>query len=223
MNTLILTGSDKSMSNLLDLTIPSKQKYASIHGYDFMALRTFSADTQYGFDSHHIGFLRASFAFKMLRYYDNVMWLDADALVTNFIYKINDFLSIDACFTASHDWMHYGSFSTGNFILSKNEKTTMLFNLFLTISRYNLNNILAEQATFNQIYNNPEHKHFFNVLPHKYLNSVPSFITETKTWKDDTSRPTIIQPWTSDSFLAHFTGASTSERINMIENNLLKI
>ena len=222
MNTLILTGAESSMHELLDATIPSKQHYASVHGYDFMSLRSFSADPKCGFDSNHIGFLKTSITFKMLRYYNHVMWLDADSIVTNTKYKIEDFVQGKGCYTVSYDWMFYQSFSTGNFIVSKTQDTEELFNIFLKVSSQRLNDIMADQGAMNLICNaSPRYKEFFNIIPHKYLNSVPSFMVNTKTWRDDNNRSGIIQPWTPDSFLAHFTGASTAERIEIIKNNLL--
>jgi hypothetical protein len=44
MKTLILTGSDQSMIDVLDLTLPSKQEYCKKHNYDLLALRSFAAD-----------------------------------------------------------------------------------------------------------------------------------------------------------------------------------
>lgn len=222
MKTLILTGSDSSMKELLALSNISKQQYASMHGYDFLSVHTFFEDKECGFNDYHIGFLRATKAFKMLRFYDNVMWLDADAVVTNFNYKIQDFIKQDESFIASYDWMHYSSFSTGNFIVRKTKDTERLFGTFLNFSKNWINNVMSEQGTLNQIYASfTEFKHMFNILPHKFLNSVPSFMIETKTWKDDNNRSGIVEPWNEESFLAHFTGASTSERIEIIQSNKL--
>jgi hypothetical protein len=224
MKTLLLTGSEESMLPVLDLTVQSKQLYCATHNYDFMSLRSFPADLECNFDSHHIGFLRAVFAFKMLRFYDNVMWLDADSIITNFKYKIEDFIGSGKTFIASYDWMHYNSFSTGNFIIRKTPDTQKLFNRFLHVSKYHLTNIMAEQATLNQIYHEAaETRNMFYILPHKYLNSVPAFLVHTNTWRNDNNRSGIIQPWTPDSFLAHFTGTSTAERVELLKSNKLNI
>ena len=82
MKTLILTGCDKSMYDVLDLTIPSKQKYAAKHGYDFMSVRSFPGDAECGLEERHIGFQRTVLAFKLLRHYESVMWVDADSVIT---------------------------------------------------------------------------------------------------------------------------------------------
>jgi hypothetical protein len=223
MRTLILTGSDAKMMDVLNLTLPSKQDYCKRHNYDLLSLRSFSADPQCNFTSKHVGFLRALTAFKQLRYYDNVMWVDADSIITNTEYKIEDFILNDACFIASYDWMHYNSFSTGNFIIRKTSSTQSLFNRFLNVSQFRLNDIMAEQGTLNQIYRESnEYKEMFNILPHKFLGAVPNIVHSTDTWSND-KRCNIIDPWTPDCFLAHLTGMTAEERVNILTNNRLNL
>jgi hypothetical protein len=176
-----------------------------------------------GFTEKNIGFLRALLAFKFLRFYDNVMWLDADSIVTNFTYSIDKFIQSNACFIASYDWLHYIQFSTGNFIIRKTEHTQQLFNMFIETSKKYINNIMAEQATLNEIHALTNDTNYFSILEHKYLNSVPEFLVKTETWKNDNNRSGILSPWTPDSFIAHFTGTSNSERIHLIKTNALGI
>lgn len=224
MKTLILTGSDEGMLPVLDLTMASKQEYCKKHNYDLLSLRSFSADVECGFSSSHIGFLRAVNAFRLLRFYDCVMWIDADSIITNYNYKIQDFIVGDETFIASYDWMHYNSFSTGNFIIRKTPQVQELFNRFLNVSKFRLNDIMAEQGTLNQIYNeSASMKSLFNILPHKFLNSVPEFLVETETWRNDNNRSGIVDPWTPESFLAHLTGTSTLERTNILLSNKLNL
>jgi hypothetical protein len=224
MKTLIITGSDQGMMEVLDLTIPSKQEYCKKYNYDLLTLRSFAAAPECNFNSTHIGFLRALVTFKQLKYYDNVMWIDADAIITNMNYKIEDFIQNDACFIASYDWMHFNSFSTGNFIIRRTNDTQKLFERFITISQHRLNDIMQEQGTLNYIYNELEsNKSMFNILPHKFLNSVPEILVDTDTWRNDNNRSSIIGPWTSDCFLAHLTGLSMEERVSILSNNKLKL
>lgn len=223
MKTLILTGSDEKMLKVLDLTLSSKQEYCKKHNYDFLSLRSFAADPQCNFTLAHIGFIRAVMAFKQLRYYDNVMWIDADSIITNIDYKIEDFILNDACFIASYDWPHFNSFSTGNFIIRKTDKTQNLFNRFLDVSRYRLNDIMQEQGTLNQIYRESnESREFFNILPHKFLGGVPNVVHDTATWRND-HRGALADPWTPDCFLAHLTGMTPEERVDILANNKLNL
>lgn len=222
--TLVLTGSDQPMWDVLDATIPSKQAYTKTRGYDLMVVRSFPGDKECMLEERHIGFQRAVLAFKLLRLYNAVMWIDADSVITNYNYKVEDFIKGDECYIASYDWMHYNSFSTGNFIVRRTPNTQDLFNLFLKVSRYHLEGIGADQSTFNQIYRDmPDQRNNFGILDHKYLNAVPGFLTETRTWRNDNNRSGIVQPWNPDCFLAHFTGTDNDERLELIKSNKLGV
>ena len=132
---LLLTGTtdilrspnetDNTMEEVFDLTLPSKQRYAKKYGYDLLSLRSFGSDKQNIFKDKHLGFLRALRAFEMLEHYNIVMWIDADSIITNDNFSINDFqIDENHSFYASWDWNNVGhSFSTGNFIIHKTKNT----------------------------------------------------------------------------------------------------
>ena len=224
MRTLILTGSDDEMLSVLDLTLPSKQAYCKRHNYDLLSLRSFPADKECNFESRHIGFIRVATAFKLLKFYDNVMWVDADSIITNTDYKIEDFITGTETFIASYDWMWYNSFSSGNFIVRRTPDAQQLFNRFLAVSRYRLNDIMQDQGALNQIFNESvEYRKMFNVLHHRFLGSVPALMVDTITWRNDNNRSGIINQWNPDCFLAHLTGATASDRIDILTNNKLNL
>ena len=127
---LVLTGSDNDafklcgdtdakIAEISEMTSTSKQKFAKKNGYDFMFLRSFGKDRNNIFSEKHIGQLRFLRTIEMLKDYDAVFWIDADSLITNLDYKLEDFMDENHCFVASWDWMHKFSFSTGNFIVQK--------------------------------------------------------------------------------------------------------
>ena len=82
---------DNTYADLNDLTLNSKERYARKHGYDFLSVRSFGADHLARFDVSQIGHMRAYRAFRLLKEYDIVMWIDADSVVTCDDYKIEDF------------------------------------------------------------------------------------------------------------------------------------
>ena len=85
MKILILTGSDNKMFDLLDLTLKSKIEYCTKHGYDLMVKKQWSDITELNFCAKkNLGFLRVFTAFQRLSIYDLVVWIDADAFITNF-------------------------------------------------------------------------------------------------------------------------------------------
>jgi hypothetical protein len=210
------TETDNTMEEVYNLTLPSKLKYAQQHGYDILSLRSFGTDNKFGFKDMDIGFLRTLRCFEMLEYYDTVMWLDADAIITNQNYTIDKFqVNSTHSFYASLDWMETNTFSTGNFIIHKGESYKELFSVFIQVAKYVIEqNIWGwEQTTMNIIYQSSNYKNNIKVLDRKYLNSVPDFMN----WESDRN---IVEPWTPDSFLAHLTGTPNYQRINALKTKL---
>jgi hypothetical protein len=88
-----------------------------------MVKKQWSDITELNFSAEkNIGFVRVFTAFQMLSIYDLVVWIDADAFITNFDYKIEDIANSDHCFFVSRDWVFdkddtKGTFNSGNFIL----------------------------------------------------------------------------------------------------------
>jgi hypothetical protein len=222
---LVLTGTtdilrqpnetDNTMEEVFDLTLPSKQRYAKKHGYDLLALRSFGTDKNKLFDDTELGFLRELKTFEMLEYYDTVMWIDADSIITNDNFSINDFqLDDDHCFYASWDWTGKQTISTGNFIIQKCSSTSIIFDAFLKVGKYvkNTNQWGWEQTTMNLIYRETDLGSHIKVLDHKYLGSIPSKEMFKGIWH---GRPEAPYPWSKESFLVHLTGIPNRNRIEV--------
>jgi len=235
---LVITGGDSRVHSVLDLTIPSKFRYAQKHKYDFNILRSFKSIPSINIDGENLiglGFSRVIYAFQMLEHYDVVMWLDSDSIVTNSNLTIDDFIDDEHTIYFSYDWPvspdgstgHVG-FSGGNFIIKSTKQVEELFSTFVNSSQHFLNDTGADQACFNAIYNRTPLKQQFKILEHKYLNAVPESILTTNTWASDPNRSgkdktfTIINPWTEDSFIAHLTGCTTDDRINLLNTHFKK-
>jgi len=207
---------DVSMGEVFDLTFPSKQRYAMKYGYDILTVRSFGNDGKNNFKDTQLGCLRLYRTFQMLKHYNVVMWLDADAIVTDNKYSIEDFLVEDKAFYASYDWGWRESFSTGNFIIKRTQQTNELYQMFLKIGKELADHMMSEQATMNWIYKNTPLTNAFKILEHKFLNGVPEFLVETPTWKADNNRTGIISPWNKDCFLSHLTGCSNQDRVKLL-------
>ena len=218
MKTLILTGSDNKMFDLLDLTLKSKIEYCTKHGYDLMVKKQWSDITELNFSvEKHMGFLRVFTAFQRLSIYDLVAWIDADAFITNFNYKIEDIANSDHCFFVSRDWFFDENdqnitVNTGNFILKKTSEINSFYESFAKTSQMFLNDATQDQRTLNYMYFSGMQTKNMRIVDKKYLNSVPELMFETETWK---GRRPIANPWTKDCFIAHLTGASNQERIDI--------
>lgn len=206
---------DVSMEEIFNITLPSKQRYVKKHGYDLLSMRSFGKidDT---FNEFEVGFLRALRAFEMLNYYDVVMWLDADSMITNENYKIEDFqLTDDACFYVSWDWNGKYTLNTGNFILVKNKNTQDFFTKFFDIAKVVIANKISgsEQTAFNILYQNKiVPSSYYKILDHAYLNSVLSKEQLKSNWE---TRSPVPFPWNENSFLVHMTGLSNRARVEL--------
>jgi hypothetical protein len=224
---LLLTGTtdilrkpnetDNTMEEVFDLTLPSKQRYVKKHGYDLLSLRSFGKDRHNRFAELDLGFLRVLRTFEMLEYYDAVMWIDADSIITNDNFCIDDFqLDDNHCFYVSWDWSGKSTFSTGNFIIQRGKNLNELFNAFLQVGRYviDTNQWGWEQTTMNLIYNNINFKNTIKILDHRYLNSVPSEIMKVDCWKN---RQQVEYPWDKTHFLTHITGIPNQDRIHILK------
>ena len=224
---LILTGTtdilrnpnetDFTMEEVFDLTLPSKVNYAKKHGYDILALRSFGTDQNNVFTHTDLGFLRVLKTFDMLKHYDIVVWVDADSIITNDIFSIDDFeLDDDHCFYVSWDWTNKSTFSTGNYIIKNTPSTENMFKAFLTVGKHvkDTNQWGWEQTTMNIIHTQTNLGKHIKVLDHKFLNAVPKELELLDVWQD---RKRIFSPWSPDSFLSHFTGISNKDRIETMQ------
>lgn len=229
---LILTGSDSQMHDVLNLTVPSKERYAKKHNYDFIVKKSFDEELiKYG--GINIGFIRTILCFNYLEQYDIVAWIDADSIITNDLISIEEITNDKHCFYASYDWLcspnsrfNRYTFSTGNFIIRKNSNTIKLFNSFIYHAfNFFKNDIMADQGTLNYIHQNTDLKDLFLILEHKYLGAVPACVKKVYNWKNHPERfgenatYPIEYEWNPNCFLAHLTGCLNDGRIELLLND----
>ena len=221
----VVTGSDSTLLPILELSLDSKIKYANKHQYELIVVKEWDnisvnfADLRAKYDLRSIiGYLRAAYVFELLKTYNIVMWIDADAFITNSEYSLTDITDDEHCFYASYDWMHIGSFSTGNFIVKRHDIVHELYSKFIHLSKiYNTSS--NEQLLLNHIYESDLRlNRHMKVMPHKYLNSVPKCVEETRTWHD---RSRVHTPWTEDSFILHLTSLPHEERVAILNSGAL--
>ena len=213
-----LSDGELLFKNVFDKTFVSKLNYVNRHDYDFLSLKNFGKDKSGKYGENQIGFLRILKVFNMIEDYDYIMWLDADALITNPSMSVEDF-QIDNCvFYCSYDWPGKNSLNTGNFILKNTSHTKSFIEAFYNISK--THNLPEEQATINFMYLFTEFKQIIKVLEHKYLNSAPSeFLVKKEIWKN---KPSIPFPWKEGDFLVHATGLPNSERVRIFDDHFKK-
>lgn len=221
-------GDNPALIDMFNLTIPSKQRYAQTHGYDLLIIRSFGIDKNNKLkrsDNNHIGFLRVMRALELLPYYDAVMWVDGDSIITNNNLSINDFpLDDDHSFYASWDWMqkkpyrkgnYTHRFSLGNFILKNTNKIDEFSNMFHDYATY----FSEEQHELNTLYETTLLRENIKILDHKFLGGVPQQLETLPSWKN---RPKIVEPWNKTHFLAHLTGIYDPERISILKQDFVE-
>jgi hypothetical protein len=208
---------DNTMADLVDYTLPSKERYARKHGYDLLSVRSLGSDVHGLFGSQEIGFQRVLRTFEMLISYNTVMWLDADSIITNDNYRIEDFIGdADKTFYASYDWHGYNNFSCGNFIINKTQNIQKLINAFYSIGTSITGPAREEQTTLNVIHMQTDLKDEFKILEHKFLSSIPTQEMYGNRWVPPVP---IFGNWNEGCFLAHLTGPSNKDRIEILNNN----
>jgi hypothetical protein len=207
---------DIPIKEIADMTLPSKQRYASRHGYDLLSICDFGEDIEKNIKETNIAFLRVARTADMLKYYDIVVWIDADSLITNNELKIENFpLDNNITFYASYDWNGRYTISSGNFILLKNHYTQDFLN-----SLYNLSTRFeTDQEGMNFLYQYSQYKNIMKILDHDYLNATPTKEMYAEQWK---TRPDIPYPWNENSFLCHLTGASNIHRKRILNTYFSK-
>lgn len=209
------SSGDIPIKQISDMTLPSKQRYASKHGYDLLSIRDFGKDDEKNIKETNIAFLRVSRTADMLKYYDIVVWIDADSIITNDEIKIENFpIEDNITFYASYDWNGRYSISSGNFMFVKNQSTDSFLNVLYSLST----KFQSEQEAINFLYFNTPYKNFIKILDHDYLNAAPTREMYAEQWA---TRPNIPYHWNEKSFLCHLTGASNAHR-NRILNSYFK-
>ena len=231
---LIVTGGDRRVKPILELTLPSKVRYAQMHGYDFLCLNSFQNYDDFQVDGSDIiglGFSRTLQLMSMMDSYDLIAWLDSDSIITNPNIKIEDIANTNHTLFFSYDWCVAAdlstsnkNFSAGNFIIKKTEFITSIINSFAHSINAFLHDTGSDQALFNALYSSDQIKEHICLLDHRYLNAVPEFVMRTTAWSSDPRRGKpnfrIESPWNEDCFIAHLTGCTNDDRISLLQNEL---
>jgi len=212
---------DLPYSVVANTTIPSKERYAKKHGYDFLSIRYFGTDhgNKLPIDGP-VSFIRAYRAFRMLDEYDIVVWLDADSLITNPEIKIEDLAADNYSFYASWAWSGGNLFSTGNFILKRTETIDTLFQAFYE----NMDKFNDEQELFNTIYNQDflSLRKTMKILDTCVFESLPDVdlykSVTTPPWEWVIPHVYVQCPWKEGNFLVHITCSKNKIRMNLLQS-----
>lgn len=232
---LVLTGgtdefkskdcTDLFIKDVLTYTNPSKERYAKKHGYDFINLDSLGTDPLEKFSSREIGIQRLLRVFDYLKLYDVVMWLDADALVTNDNFDVNTIgLDEQHIFYGSNVWNGHTLnglpyFSSGNFMVHKTPAIEEFINYFYHVALSMDKNSREEQHALNLIHKFSPIRDKFKIVDNNIFESIPSREMYDPYWKP--SLP-IIHQWKDENFLVHLTAASNFGRVDIMKKYFAK-
>lgn len=213
---------DSTMEEVFELTLPSKVRYAKKHGYDLLTLRSFGSGSLFGFKDTNLGLLRMVRSLQMLNFYDVVVWIDADTILTNDSMTVQDFgLNEDYVLYTSYDWptwaVPHHSISTGNFILKKNKNLEKFVRAFLEVGKRYTEGWGEEQSTINWLYQHTDIRNIIKILDHKYLGGVPASLMKYRLALHNDRTP-IYSPWDRTHFLSHITGLPNKIRVEILRS-----
>jgi hypothetical protein len=211
--TLILTGCDNAMAEVADITEPSHKAYANRHGYAFQ--RMTQADYQPG---SHPSWQKLRFLNELLPDYDQILWLDADTIITNPEISIDTitadrpgslFVSTDWTYPMPEDAIKH--FSLGNFIAKSTPEMYGVIAAALKRTEWANRGLWEQQAIQEEYRANPDIRPHIRILPRRALNAVPA--------TDATTGP---EPWQPGDFLCHATFLPFEERIAILQEKAVE-
>lgn len=196
---LVLTGYDDAMSELGDITTPSKQAWAERHGYAFECVRTYTTDI-------HPSWQKMRFIRERIASFDAIVWLDADSVITDPTWTVDDIMDPNNILTVSVDWCAPNEpkettvwISMGNFVIRNTGDTLLWLN---EVDRYEAYGRRAgccweQDAVIQCMKRIPWFNSRVTRLPRWTLNAV----------HDECRLPhvTAPEPWWDGCFLIHLT------------------
>jgi hypothetical protein len=197
-DTIIATFHSEQYQPLADITLPRLQQYCKMHKYDLQT-EIFKGDM------NRIGWERFARVAELLHSYETVMWCDADALITNPTYTLDQFHGPIAMTADLH------GANTGVFIARKLDLVRQLF--FVINGQFGRdhfsNHPWGEQAAFIHLTSSPPYHELVNWIRQHKLNA---YANADQGW------PTYIQgQWDFGAFMLQFAGMPLAKRIELAQ------
>ncbi len=197
-STIVATFHSKEYEPIAEITLPRLEAYCQIHGYDLYT------EEYEGRIEKTIGWERFARVYDLLFSYETVMWVDADALITNPTVEIEKHLRGSVVMAAD---LHGAN--TGVFIARKQELVRQLF--FVILGEYGRSHFgehqWGEQAAFIHLTSSPPYNHLVRWVNQHQLNSYPN---SEHYWPD------FIQGnWEPGNFIIQFAGFPLARRIEL--------
>lgn len=197
MRTQLCTGFDSNMKRIGRLTSRLISEYADKNGFDFLCCHS-SPD---GLLPNWICICAAISAFRAK--YDRFIWIEADQVVTNMHYKIQE---LSPGIHISRDWgpdAEDADFSTCAFIAFPD--SLPIFEMLLDMEPEWRDKPFPCQAPMRHLRKtNAEAKNTIHVHPRRFLNAVPRQVDKH-----------VVEPWHEGDWLCHLTNSSQTQRVKL--------
>ena len=209
--TLVLTGANETMREIHEITAPGKRDWAKKWGYDFVEITDWMRP-----EISPPVWQEMNFIAGLLHRYQRVVWLDADAMITNLEISAEMATANErAVHFVSRDWhtttpeLAPAYFNTGNMVLVRRPGWMELLGEMFRIGRERWwDRFGYEQSSLQEIkLGGGPLSDLICVLPGCMLNAVPRLV------QADVSKENEWEPW---CFLAHVTGVSNAERLAIL-------
>lgn len=201
MNVAVVTMWGERYKDVAEITVPVMKRYCLKHNYDFWEHKI-ENDNRYSYKKHE--FFQKLFKTDT----DVIFYLDADALITNSNFKVEDFIDEEHDLFVTED---PNGVNLGVLIL-KNNKTGQWLNEFILSQR---DKFVVEQDVVNDLIKSPffNHQFFIKILPHPSINSYPyEYYSEFPDMKHEDGN------WREGDFVCHVPGLALDKRIEILKS-----
>lgn len=206
MNVVVCTEYGSNYAEIAGVTTPVMREYCQRHNYQFRELLLEGDGNNYQYKKHE-------FFSELMGGEDEpeaIFYLDADAMPTNFNYKVEDFI------TTRHHHLFITKDITeinGGALILRTTLSGYQLNKFILSKRGEFEN---EQNAINDIYKNDFRGDWIKVLPHPSINSYNYSLypeCQEMVGRED------MGDWVEGkSFVLHVPGAPMSVRISALKN-----
>jgi hypothetical protein len=224
IKTLVLTGYDDGMKEVGDLTSLLMRSYAYFHSFDFRCVREYH-------QRMHPSFQKMEQILLELESYDRVVWIDADAVITNFRTNLDWF--VEDGINVSEDWGKPVSdvtdnhkplpltrhFSMGIFVSTK--EAIPVFRWVLEQKHWYWKMSFEQSAMQDGATDHGWIRKLVHIHPNRVMNSVDAALGELidpRTGRLAHEGNPVRTPWALGDWLCHLTGRSNAERLKRIEH-----
>lgn len=156
MKVVVCTEYSPSYQEIADITLPVMEEYCQKHRYGFEALKI--PDNDFAYRKHDY------FSYLLSTDIDVIFYIDVDCLITNYNYRVEDFIDDDHDFFITKD---ANEVNGGSMILKNTGRGRWINELILSKRGLYEN----EQNVINAFIHSPQFNQFIKILTHPSINS----------------------------------------------------